>query len=209
MRPANPKRSLRLGLTLLLVIVGVEFVRYNLGTFSIVEGSSMYPTFRPNDIVQARAPLAESRRGDVVIMVDGQGEQVIKRVIGLPGETVTIYRGFVYINRQRLQEPYLPKFTYTFKSSVEDECGVVWYLADNQYFVLGDNRLHSCDSRQYGPVERSQITRVVNTPANEVRPGFCELRLTESGKVVPAKYSHQVRGRNRELNTRYRLLGKS
>ena len=196
MRPTNHSRGRRFALAFILAIVGVEFVRNNLGTLSIVEGISMYPTFRPNDVVQAKTLYAEAARGDVVIITDNQGERVIKRVIGLPGETVTLYRGFVYINHQRLSEPYLPKYTYTFKSGIADEHGVAWRLAGNQYFVLGDNRTASYDSRQYGPVQRDQINRVVNTPPNSARPGFCELMLTETGKVVPSKGNHRSAGRN-------------
>src|SRR5689334_8774004 len=98
------------GITLfLLMLLTVQFFRSEVGTFSIVEGVSMYPTFLPNDVVQAKTLHNELQRGDVVIVGDNQGDEVIKRIIGLPGETVTLYRGSVYIDSQRLIEPYLPK----------------------------------------------------------------------------------------------------
>jgi signal peptidase I len=175
--------------------VGIEFVRSRVGTFSVINGSSMCPTFRPNDVVQARTLYGESQRGDVVIITDNQHERAIKRIIGLPGETVTLYRGFVYIDCQRLDEPYLPKRTYTFKSSPEDERAIRWRLGDHQYFLMGDNRSASCDSRHYGPVERHQISRVVQLPENSPRPGFCEIMLFGTGKAVPVKYTHGS-GRN-------------
>jgi signal peptidase I len=196
MRLNNHTGFRRLVLPLILMAVGIEFVRSGLGTFSVINGSSMCPTFKPSDVVQAKTLYGESQRGDVVIITDNQNERAIKRIIGLPGETVTVYRGFVYIDCQRLSEPYLPKRTYTFKSSPEDERAICWQLKANQYFLMGDNRSESCDSRNYGPVERHQINRVVKLPENSPKPGFCELMLSETGKVMPVKYSHGP-GRNR------------
>ena len=186
----------RFVLPLILMAVGIQFVRSSLGTFSVINGSSMCPTFTPSDVVQAKTLYGESQRGDVVIITDNQNEPAIKRIIGLPGETVTLFRGFVYIDCQRLSEPYLPKRTYTFKSSPEDERAICWQLKANEYFLMGDNRSESCDSRNFGPVERHHINRVVELPGNSPKPGFCDLMLSETGKVMPVKYSHGS-GRNR------------
>lgn len=196
MRLINYVGDRRLVLPLILMVVGIEFMHSGLGTFSVITGSSMCPTFKPNDVVQAKTLYGESQRGDVVIITDNQNERAIKRIIGLPGETVTLYRGFVYVDRQRLNEPYLPKHTCTFKSSPEDERAIRWRLKADQYFLMGDNRSESCDSRNYGPVQRHQINRVVKLPENSPRPGFCALMLSETGKVMPVKHS-QSSGRNR------------
>jgi signal peptidase I len=191
-------RALRLGLAVVLTLVLVVFVRSNVGTFFIVEGPSMYPTFKPDDVVQARTFYdVATPRGEVVIITDNRGERVIKRIIGLPGETVTLYRGFVYINGQRLREPYLPGHTYTFKSNETDERAATWQLQDHEYFVMGDNRLQSQDSRHYGPVERRQIQQVVNVPANEAKPEFCEIMLSTSGKVIRGKPGRPSSGGDR------------
>jgi len=72
----------------------------------------------------------------------------VKRVIGLPGETISINDGEVYINGQELEEPWLPA-DEGFNSS--GELSEV-KLGENQYFVLGDNRFASRDSRSFGPV---------------------------------------------------------
>jgi len=189
----DPK-SRRIVLVLALVAAAVQFVRSSVGTLSIVDGLSMYPTFHPNDVVQARTSYAGAQRGDVVIVAGERGEQMIKRIVGLPGETVTVYRGFVYINHQRLNEPYLPKFTYTFKSNERSERAENWQLAGDEYFVLGDNRSQSTDSRHYGPVAWRQIQSVVNTPANAARPGFCGIMLSENGEVMLAKHGHPLPG---------------
>ena len=196
MRLINCICDRRLILALVSLGVGIEFMRSAVGTFSVIEGTSMCPTLRPNDVVQAKTLYGQSQRGDVVIITDNQNERAIKRIIGLPGETVTIYRGFVYVDCQRLNEPYLPKHTCTFKSSPEDERAIRWRLKAHQYFLMGDNRSESCDSRNYGPVEHHQINRVVKLPENSPRPGFCEIMLSETGKVMPVKY-RQASGRNR------------
>jgi signal peptidase I len=175
-------QSRRIALGLFLVAAAGLFVR-GLGTFSVVDGVSMSPTFKPNDVVHARTMHSEVERGDVVIVADDQGDEVIKRIIGLPGESVTLHRGFVYINRLRLTEPYLPKLTYTYKRNQRDEQAISWRLADDEYFVLGDNRLHSADSRHYGPVPRRKLRRVVST-TDTVRPTLSELLLLESGLVI-------------------------
>jgi signal peptidase I len=189
MRPQNNKRGRLTILVLILVMVAIEFVHSSVGTFCVVEGDSMYPTFSPNDVVQARTLHASSARGDVVIVTDDRGDRVIKRIIGPPGETVTIYRGFVYINGKRLSEPYLPRHTYTFKCAIEDESPAKWCLGDDEFFVLGDNRLESRDSRAFGPVERQSMHSVVSLPGNAPRPGFCDIILSESGKAIPGKHS--------------------
>ena len=173
----------RLIFALLFVALVMQLVRASVGTFSVVQGVSMSPTFEPNDVLQVTAPGALTSRGDVVIMTDGNGDRVVKRIIGLPGETVTIYRGFVYINGRRLSEPYLPGHTYTFESNTRVVRRADWALRDNQFFVLGDNRLRSFDSRMFGPVERGQIHGNVILPPNAARPEFCGVLLSVDGKI--------------------------
>jgi signal peptidase I len=173
---------------LLLAVAAFAVARRSLGTLSVVQGSSMYPTFRPDDVVQARELPAELQRGDIVIITDDRGDEVIKRILGLPGETVTIFRGFVYVNHQRIHEPYLPRKTYTFNSDENDERPFVWKLETGKFFVLGDNRSASMDSRHYGAIERKRIKRAVNLPANSVAPGFCEVTLSENRKVTSGKH---------------------
>ena len=182
-------RNRRVVLVLILLTMAGQFMRTSFGTLSIVEGVSMSPTFQPDDVVQAKTVYAEAQRGDVVIVMDSQGERVIKRIVGLPGEKLVLYRGFIYINSRRLNEPYLPKHTYTYKSSERNENPEIWQLGDQEYFVLGDNRFQSTDSRHYGPVTRPQILSVVNLPANVVHPGFSAVTLSESGEVMLGRYA--------------------
>lgn len=184
-------------LALILAAVIMQFVRVNVGAFFVVEGISMYPTFKPNDVVKARTLSTGLQRGDIIINTDDRGEQVIKRIIGLPGETITIFRGFVYVNGRRLVEPYLMNHTYTFNGDPYNERPSVRELRAGQYFVLGDNRMESCDSRHYGPIDQSQIRGLVSLPGNSAIPEFCDVMLSDEGKVSPVKVERKTQSRTR------------
>ena len=81
----------------------------------------------------------------------GEGGTFFKRLIGLPGERVTERNGYIYINGRRLAEPYIdPDFRGT-------ESGAWPRVGPNDYFFLGDNRIHSCDSRTWGTVPRKSL----------------------------------------------------
>ncbi len=99
---------------------------------------------------------ASPDRGDVVIVRDptpGREEvSYLKRIVGLPGEEVSIKDGVVFINGQYLPEPYLKGATAVFGLSEQ-----TWVLTSGQYFVMGDNRVKSTDSREFGPVPRQLI----------------------------------------------------
>lgn len=86
-------------------------------------------------------PLAKARCDE--------GGTFLKRVIGLPGEQVSERDGFFYVDGKKLDEPYLTEFD-------RDSVTHAWKrLGPKEYFVMGDNRLESCDSRTWGPVPRS------------------------------------------------------
>lgn len=100
-------------------------------------------------------PFHRPQRGEIVVLhpPDTPGKPYIKRVIGLPGDRVTFRAGYVEINGQRLNEPYL--------SGAITECGVAPYcrvtVPDEMVYVLGDNRGNSSDSRWFGPVSVDRI----------------------------------------------------
>ena len=83
------------------------------GSIVVVQGESMLPNFHPNDCALAKPPPAKLERGDVVVLDDGQPECAIKRVVGLPGETIHLWQGQVFINRRLVHEPYLDRNTCT------------------------------------------------------------------------------------------------
>jgi signal peptidase I len=125
-----------------------------------VEGTSMEPTLQNQERIfinkfTYRFGLEKIGRGDMVVFwadknVD-PGKSYIKRVIGLPGETVWIDKGIIYVNGQRLQD-YVPKAYVDHKSISEP-----MKLKSDEYYVLGDHRSSSNDSRAWGAVKRSAI----------------------------------------------------
>jgi signal peptidase I len=149
-------------------LAGVAFGRNVLGTVSVVYGPSMSPTYAPGAHVLTYPVLSPIRRSDVVILDDGNERYAVKRVIGLPGETVQLWHGRVFVNRRMLREPYLPKHTYTCPLDGRKTSETV-VLKDDQYMVMGDNRACSSDSRIYGPVDENQIKRRVPLPKDYTR----------------------------------------
>ncbi|MGN6554285.1 MAG: signal peptidase I [Verrucomicrobiota bacterium] len=128
-----------------------------------VVGESMWPTLKNADhyfLNRAVYYVHSPQRKDIVVVKDPtDGVFVVKRIIAMPGESVLFKSGFVYVNGKRLSEPYVSRgnFTYTLSGPQEQMilCG------KDQYFVLGDNRENSFDSRAYGPVHRQNILGTV------------------------------------------------
>ncbi len=121
-----------------------------------VEGTSMLPRLEDSDrlfINKLVYRISAIERGDVVVFhypLDPENSY-IKRVIALPGDHFRIDQGTVYVNGKRVDEAYVPEEFRDYKSFREIT------LAPNYYFVLGDHRCVSTDSREFGPVERSLI----------------------------------------------------
>ena len=124
-----------------------------------VEGLSMFATLDDNDYLIANKidyRLHAPQRGDIVILrpPTSNSQDFIKRIIALPGERLLIRDGVVYINGHKLDEPYLPEEWTVFNNYGGDN-GVV--IPPNEYFVMGDNRNRSQDSRTFGPISRDRI----------------------------------------------------
>jgi signal peptidase I len=165
------------------VVLGVGAGRTFLGSVYVVEGTSMDPTYPPGTRLYGTLITTPLDRGDVVLLNDGNDDYAVKRIIGLPGETVHLWRGQVFINRQMLIEPYLPKHTYTYPNP-RARRGATFILGEEEYFVLGDNRLYSSDSRAYGPVQRKQIKQRVPLPDEFVGAYFAPYTLPDYGKTL-------------------------
>jgi len=128
---------------------------------SLVDGHSMEPTFYGEDrLVVSRVNylLGEPQRGDILVfnsLVPAEAEQgimLIKRVVGLPGDTVTITDQKVHVNGVELDESYIKEPCQI--SRCRDDS---WTLGEHEYFMMGDNRNNSRDSRRFGPVPLSKI----------------------------------------------------
>ncbi len=163
-----------------LALIIVIPIRVFVGEPFVVSGSSMIPTFEDKNYLivdKISYKLAQPERQDVIIFryPNDQTKFFIKRIIGLPNETVDIKNGVISIkNTERkdgfeLLEPYI-KTTWNDTIHIE--------LKSDEYFVMGDNRNASSDSRYWGPLKRELIT------------GRAFLRLLPTNKIDtwPGKY---------------------
>ncbi len=146
-----------------LVVFGAVFALIYLfiAQFHKVSGNSMFPTMHNGDYLiteKISYRLGQPQRGQIVVLKNPRDESqdFIKRVIALPGDTIKIEKEAVYINGDLLSEPYLPSSTPTQSGAFLTE-GSTIKAGPNQYFVLGDNRNHSSDSREWGSITKEEI----------------------------------------------------
>lgn len=144
-------------------------IRYYLIQPFFVSGASMVPNFHDKEYILVDKwtyRLGEPQRGDVIIFKypGNPKEYFIKRIIGLPGETVLVPGdNTVHIFNARYpdgfvlnEKEYLPVANPTYCASRTEWCGEKITLEPDEYFVMGDNREHSSDSRVFGPVSKSK-----------------------------------------------------
>jgi signal peptidase I len=121
----------------------------------------MYPNFHDKEFLLTDKISYRSnspQRGDVIVFhaPPPYDSDFIKRIIGLPGDIVMIKDGIVYINGQKLNEEYIPKSFVTSEKAFLRE-GIPYPVPSDFYFVMGDNRSYSSDSREWGPINKSSI----------------------------------------------------
>jgi signal peptidase I len=138
-------------------LVGFTFVLINTFFFSVarVSGASMEDQFFDQDDVIIQHQMNDIKRGDIVVVSDPDrlNTYLVKRVIGLPGDTIRIQSGQVFINDVLIEEDYLaPQVSTTCNGPY---CQLT--LDTDEYYVLGDNRANSQDSRRMGPFMREDL----------------------------------------------------
>jgi len=156
--PAEPRRSavwtVLAEILQTILIAVLLFLAVNLVTARIrVEGNSMEPSLHDGEMVVVNRLAyrwSEPSRGDIVVFYFplDPSRRFIKRVIGLPGDSVEARDGLLYVNGQALEEPYLaaaPRYTGS------------WQVQPDTLFVLGDNRNNSDDSQNWGPLPKGEV----------------------------------------------------
>lgn len=154
--------------TLLAAVTIALLIRATVFALFIVDGPSMESTLHNREVMFTTKYdylLGAPNRFDVVICrYPNRSENFVKRIVGLPGDTVSVRDGYLYVNGERCEEAYLDKqMLYTMEE---------YLVPEDSYFVLGDNRNNSNDSHLIGPITRDQIVshvRAVVFPFNQIR----------------------------------------
>jgi len=139
-----------------VIIIVVVLIRTFIATPVLVNGSSMYPTLKNNELLILKKYDSSYKRYDIVVL-DYKNEKLIKRVIGLPGETVEYKDGVLYIDGKETEDDF-SSTTSDFKSSEL----VTGAIPKGYYLVMGDNRKNSIDSRTIGLISEDDINGVTN-----------------------------------------------
>lgn len=131
-----------------LIIIAVILIRTFIITPVRVDGASMDQTLEDGQILLLYK-LANIDYGDIVVLdEEKEGEIIIKRIIGMPNDTIEIKNGVLYINDEEIEEEYAYGQTSDYDKIT---------LGEDEYFILGDNRPISKDSRYFGPVKEEEI----------------------------------------------------
>lgn len=153
----------------LITLISIKIIYSFIAQPFLVQGASMQPAFYGGDyllIDEVTYRFREPERYEVIVFRNPRNHEefYIKRIVGLPGEGVVIKGDKVFINDKSLAEEYLPQsFRYQGEYNLK--------LKTDEYFVLGDNRPWSLDSRSWGPLKKNQII------------GLVRLRFWPVGKV--------------------------
>jgi signal peptidase I len=158
--PAQQKSFFRDTLEIVFLALALYLViQYAVQTVHVL-GTSMYGTLHDQDLLVASKisyKLHAPQRGDIIIFKppNDDARDFIKRVIALPGDRLRIDKATVYINGEVLKEPYLPE-RWTLNNTWPTD-GREVIVPPDHYFVLGDNRNHSSDSRTFGYIDINEI----------------------------------------------------
>lgn len=157
------KKWLKENLLFTILLLTIIIIRIFFYSPIRVNGSSMYPTLQDKEfMILNKIGLQKGINRFDIVVVESNGKYIIKRVIGLPGESVMYNDNKLYINGKVVEDNYSKSETENFENVI---------LKDNEYFVMGDNREVSKDSRVIGPVKIKNIkgkTNLVIFPFNKI-----------------------------------------
>lgn len=158
-------KAIGIGLIIFVFIRAFFFSNY------VVEGRSMMPTLEDGNkliVNKIGFQIGDLKRFDVIVFHANEKEDYVKRVIGLPGDTIEYKNDQLFINGKKMDEPYLDKHRneiltkrLTEDFTLQERTGVK-VVPEGKLFVLGDNRLESWDSRQMGFISFDQVVGKVN-----------------------------------------------
>ena len=143
----------------IIIIIVVVLIRTFIVTPVRVDGKSMYPTLKDGEILLLKKYDKSIERFDIVVVNIGK-TKIVKRVIGLPGETIEYKNNKLYINNKEIEEEFLNAEIKT--SDFDLEKLNIDKIPENYYFVVGDNRNDSTDSRILGVISKRDIVGVTN-----------------------------------------------
>ncbi|KGX83905.1 signal peptidase I [Pontibacillus marinus] len=170
--------------TILFAIVLALAFRSFLFASYIVDGKSMEPTLFDGNLLMVNKMIydwQDVNHGDVIVFHANEKEDYVKRVIGLPGDTITYKNDTLYLNGKKVDEPYLDPYRkndgkpLTEDFTLEEVTGGVKEVPDGRIFVMGDNRRESLDSRYFGFVPIDTIVGKVDVrywPINQLALQF-------------------------------------
>ncbi|MCX7996763.1 MAG: signal peptidase I [Patescibacteria group bacterium] len=144
-----------------------------------VKGVSMDYTFASGDYIftsKITYKFRDFQRGDVIVFRSPKNPDIeyIKRIIGLPGDTVTVAAQEVYVNNRKLDEPYIASKTVLWENGFTKD-GIPYTIPEGHLYVMGDNRPRSSDSREFGPIPiESVIGQVFYRYLPITKQGFIE-----------------------------------
>lgn len=165
-------------LSVVTVIMAIFMVIVLLYTYVftrvLVVGQSMEPTLYHNEVVVI-SQNKQIKQFDIVVISQNEYSEeklIIKRVIAMGGDEVLISQGYVFVNGEKLDEPYLKDEGITYYPDPRDSTNKApetWIVPEGEIFFLGDNRTNSSDSRTYGTVKEEKVLGVASSMALKVK----------------------------------------
>ena len=150
-------------LSYVIIIVVVILIRTFIGTPVRVNGTSMVPTLKEGEVLYLNKIDKSFDQEDIVVIDKKvEGSPIIKRIIGMPGDKIKCINGVIFINDEKYEDNFGSGETSDFEEIT---------LKDDEYYVLGDNRIVSKDSRVLGPIKKKNIegtTKVVLYPFSKI-----------------------------------------